>query len=191
MAKTLFNRKDAAVVQYGLEHTLEEFVAKYSDTTATKEALTKAYNEINKAKTKSIIAVKSGDGNPNEPLTPVHYALGEDGEIEKVDTAKVPTRTKVSTPEKAKEENRKPGIVEEAKKPAKKAAKKPANQTAGGSAIKPAAVKEGAKVVGSKRDAIKALLAASPEIKNKDIKAAIIEMGFASCYDSEIANCKK
>lgn len=195
----LFNRKSPDVIEYGLGHTLEEFVENYSNTSATKESLTKAYNEINGNKTKSKITVTSGDGKPDEPLKPVCYAMGEDGNITKVDTTNIPTRKTLSSPEKAKAEGRRPGIMattEEQPTTPKKGNKatpaaKPKAKKEGKVFNKPAATTNGAQVTGSKRDAIRALLEENSELSGKEIKAAIIAQGFKSIYDSEIGAVKK
>lgn len=205
MAK-LFNRKSADVIQYGLEHTLEEFVENYSDTSASKDSLTKAYNEITGNKVKSKIAVKSGDAKPNEPIKPVHYTQDENGIMSKIDTTDIPKKENdpdhvpsgkpiVATYAEGSPED--PAVQAKNKSGAKggktgTAAKKPAAKPAsGGGFNKPAATKDGAKVTGSKRDAIRALLEENPEISSKEIKAAVLEQGFASIYDSEIGAVKK
>lgn len=191
----LFNRKDAAVIEFGLNHTEEEFVENYSETSASAETLKKAFKEINGNKTKSKIAVQSGDGDPNEPLKPVHYAADENGNIKKIDTTNIPKRSieSVSSPEKAKAKGRKPGIiadVEAGKKPAKpKAVKATAAKGEKKPFTRTAATKTG-KELGNKRDAIKALLAKDGTMSNKDIKAAILQQGYASIYDSEISSCR-
>lgn len=187
----LFNRKDATVIEYGLNHTEEEFAKNYSDTTANAETLKKAYKEINGNKTKSKIAVASGDGDPSEPLKPV-YAQNEQGNIEKVDE-------EISYPapkgQKAWSKSGTVTIVKKAKtteteKPAVKAVSKTkAKPTAKPKAEKPAV--SGDKPTGSKRDAIKALLTADPTMTNREVKDAILAQGYPSIYDSEISNCKK
>lgn len=201
MAK-LFNRKSADVIQYGLDHTLEEFIKEYSNTTATVDSLTKAYNEINGNKTKSKIAVKSGDAKPDEPIKPVHYTQNEEGILEKIDTTDIPKRENdpdhvpsgkpiVATYTAGGPDD--PAVIAKKKPGAKagKAAPKAAPAKGTGTFSKPAATKDGAKVTGSKRDAIRALLEETPDLSGKEIKAAIMAQGYASIYDSEIGAVKK
>lgn len=195
---TIFNRKDASVIEFALNNSLEAFIDQYSGTSANKNTLTKAYNEIVGNKTKSNIAVRSGDGNPNEPLAPVKekpqvYALDEDGEIKKVDTTNIPTRTDLDDAEfengKVVKKGGKP--VEKKKATAKKSStKSTASKSTKQSAIKKATLADGTQATGSKRDVIRELLQGNPEMSNKQIKEEILSRGFKSCYDSEISAVK-
>lgn len=189
---TLFNRKDTAVIEFALANELEAFLNEYSTTTASQQTLTKAYNEIVGNKTKSTIAVASGDGVPTEPLKaiakkaaaakkppvveqptntegPSGYALDSDGELKKIDMDAVPEKG-ASKPKTAKE------TVAKDKKP-KATVKKEKTASTGP----------------TKRDAIRALLAAEggATLTNRQIKDAIVAQGYPSCYDSEIASSRK
>jgi hypothetical protein len=193
---TLFNRKDTSVIEFALSNELEAFLNEYSTTTASQETLTKAYNEIVGNKTKSKIAVASGDGVPTEPLKavtkkaaaakktpaveqptnvegPSGYALDSDGELKKIDMDAVPEKgaSKGTTKAAAAKE-----AVAKDKKP-KATAKKEKTASTGP----------------TKRDAIRALIAAEggATLTNRQIKDAIIAQGYPSCYDSEIASSKK
>lgn len=184
---TLFNRKDTSVIEFALANELEAFLNEYSTTTASQQTLTKAYNEIVGNKTKSTIAVASGDGSPTEPLKavvkktaaakktpaveqptntegPSGYALDSDGELKKIDMDAVPEKGATKA------------AVAKDKKP------------------KAVVKKEKAASTGpTKRDAIRALLAAEggATLTNRQIKDAILAQGYLSCYDSEIASSKK
>lgn len=181
----IFNRKDSTVIATALQSSKEEFVATYTDTTASQATLEKAYDEINGNKTKSTIAVQSGDGNPNEPLTPIEpitpktYALDKDGEIEVAKSLKfkdgklvaaTPNPEAMLSPSDTPKTPKAPKV---AKEKVEKVAKTPSAQGP------------------SKRDIIRELIEANTTITNKEIKAALIEKGFQSCYDSEISAVRK
>lgn len=200
----LFNRKNADVIKFAQENTEAAFIKQYSETTATETVLKKAYKEINKSATakkgtqKEQIAANS-TGAANEPLKPVYYAMDEDGELKKVDTTGIPTRTDLDdaefnengTVKKAPGEKYRPikpsaDQGEDVKKgKAKKDDAKPAKKE---TSKQPAKKNNDGKP--SKRDEIRALIAANAKITNKEIKAALVEKGFKSCYDSEIAACR-
>lgn len=177
---TLFNRKDTSVIEFALNNDLQAFLKQYGTTSATPETLTKAFNEINGNKTKSNIAIQSGDGKPNEPLVPIDdkaYKLGKDGEIE------VPKSLKL---EKGK-------VVKVTPNP------DPVQPTSNEKITKPKAEKAKVEKVKSttdgkpsKRDAIKAYLQTkgNADKSNKEIKQAMLDLGYPSCYDSEISAVK-
>lgn len=176
----LFNRKDTKVIEFALNNSLEDFLQQYSNTSANQETLTKAYNEINGNKTKANIAVKSGDGNPNEPITPIPstpYKLDQDGEIEVPKSLKLEKGKVVKTTPN-------PDPVEKAvtEKPAKPKAEK----------VKVEKTKPSTDGKPSKRDAIKAYLQTegNSNKSNKEIKQAMLDLGYPSCYDSEISAVK-
>jgi len=183
---TLFNRKDTAVIQFALNNSLEVFLQEYSTTSASAETLQKAYEEINKNKTKANIAVKSGDGKPDEPLAPIipasdkDYGLNEKGEIETPKSLKFEKGKLVKTtpnPDATIDKE-----VAKSKKEVKAAVTKKES--------KPKAASTDGKP--SKRDAIKAflLLEGNSTKTNKEVREAIIAQGYPSCYDSEISAVK-
>lgn len=182
----IFNRKDTAVIAAALNSTKEEFVKQYSETTASVVTLEKAYDEINGNKTKSKIAVQSGDGSPSEPLKPVHYALDEDGEVKKVDATDIPTRTDLEGVEFNEDGTVKKGTVTETPTAEKKTSEKAKKNAA---TKKTTATPKDATQGPSKRDVIRDLIAETPGISNKEIKAILAEKGY-KCYDSEIAAVK-
>jgi hypothetical protein len=180
----IFNRKDSTVIATALQLSKEEFVVAYTDTTASQATLEKAYDEINGNKTKSTIAVQSGDGNPTEPLTPIEpltlktYSLDKDGEIE------VPKSLKFKGGKMTEATPNPDAMLSSSDKP--KAAKEKAPKEK-----KEKAVKTPSTQGPSKRDIIRELIDANTAITNKEIKAALLEKGFNSCYDSEISAVRK
>lgn len=186
---TIFNRKDPSVIQFALSNPVEAFVNEYSVTSASEEALRKAYTEITTSKTKAAIATKSGKGAPTEPLEPIAestvYALDKDGDIKKVDTTDVPTRTDLDDATFTKEGSveSKPESTE--KKPAAKKEVKAKKETT--PKATPTPKKEGEL---SKRDVIRQLFKDDATLTNRQVKDAIKERGYASCYDSEINSCR-
>lgn len=179
MKKVFFNRTDSKVIEFALNHTKEEFVKEFSNTTSTKERLEEAYDEIIKDKAVSKIGAKSGESKSGEPLKSVHVAMDENGELKTVDTTNIPVRTDLDDAEFT-EDGR---AIKKTKKVAKKEKVEKAEK-------KTVAKKE--KQSGpSKRDFIRELIESNPEITNKEIKEAVKEKGFSGCYDSEIYACRK
>lgn len=168
MTKKLFNRRDVEVIEFALSNSLENFIENYKETSASEDTLTKVYQEINKDKTKSKIAVDSGDTKPNEPIKTSSkqnqggrkgVTLGEDGELHPIDFEAV---------EKKQVEK-----IEEVKE------KKLTNSTVD------------KKQLPTKRDFIKNLLEENFELTNKQVKEKVIEAGYEKIYDSEIISCRK
>lgn len=191
MAKQLFNRKSNDVIQFALSHTLQQFVQQYSETTTANEAtLTTAYNSIVGSKTKSNIAVRSGDGQPDKPLKPVNeqvpqsqgYAIGDDGELHKIDFSEVPTRTDIdedgqktqNSPSKIDENVSDEQIDSKVKKTAKKTDKKSKVKTES---------KDGQK---SKRQYIEQFLTEDGSLTTKQLGEKLKQVGYDKLYASEV-----
>lgn len=180
---TLFNRKDTTVIEFALNNSLEDFLKQYSTTSANADTLTKAYNEIVGNKTKANIAITSGDGKPDQPLTAINaekpaYGLDKNGEIE------VPKSLKLNKGKVVKTTPNPDPITTETTtvKPAKAVKAEKA----------PKAVASGEQPTISKRDAIRAFLQTegNGSKTNREIKDAMIAQGYNSCYDSEISAVK-
>lgn len=194
--RAIFSRRDPKTIEYALEHTKEEFLEHFSNTTASQEVLEKVYDEIVKDKTVSKIGARSGEATPGQPLKPIHITQDENGDLKVIDTTNIPVRkdlddatfTKdgraIKSTKKVKEK------VEEVEEEVEQVEEKPKKA----SVKKEKAVKKTTPVKkeggASKRDFIRDLIKSNPNITNKEIKQSVLEQGFASCYDSEIRACR-